>query len=392
MKYNEYQSAMMSHMRNMIADINALDRVITFDYLENCVPPAALQKVERVILTGCGDSYCTAIAAKPAYDGDELYKDKLGTPTDTPRAVEFTRYYNTFRGWSKEEAESTLLGVISISGNPVRNLEALLRCQALGGVTVAFTNNPSGSFAAAAQHVVNLNVPPNEKPVPNVTSYLASVWACMMFGLYIGVVRGQLSREEAEGQRKAAMQYVNAFAGRVQDRIAQKAHDIALAWNGEVDLMDFVADGADYATAFFGSAKMVESFGGLTTIDDTEDWNHINFFNRHPEKTGTFIIANTSSPSFSRAVETVRTMCKLGRKVVVITDTDRPLFAEGATVFALPKAKYAWVNPLMQHMPMSYVAAYLGAQKGARYYRADNPDHNTEVGNMRLVNTEVVIL
>ena len=43
-------------------------------------------------------------------------------------------------------------------------------------------------------------------------------------------------------------------------------------------ILEFIGDGADYATAFFGSAKMVESFGGLTTYDDSEDWNHINFF------------------------------------------------------------------------------------------------------------------
>ena len=393
MNYTEYKSEMMSHLRNIVGDLNKLNATTPFDYLEACVPPEVIKGIDRVVLTGCGDSYCTAIAAKPAFDGDEIYGEKGGTPADSPRAVDFTRYYNTFKTWAPGEAEKTLLGVVSISGNPIRNTEALQRMQTLGGKTVAFTNNPSGIFAASAQHVVNLNVPPFEHPAPNVTSYLASMFVCMMFGLYVGVVKGHITESEATRQRKAAMAYVNAFAGIAQDAIAKQAFEISQQWNeSELSLMDFVADGPDYATAFFGSAKMVESFGGLTTIDDTEDWNHINVFNRTPERIGTFLIANAGAPSFGRSLETARTMALLGRRLVVITDADRSLFPESAAVFSLPKSACAWANPLMQHLPMSYIAAYLGIMTNSTSYRRDSASHNKNSDRDRLTGSQIVIV
>ena len=366
-------SGLLRELRNVVRHVNGFGATQTLDYMSYVYPQEELKKIRRVILTGCGDSYCAGVAAKPVFENTETFKGTgmaPGTPTEAPRNIEFTRYFNTYLGWDPLTVAGYLVAAVSISGNPVRPREALARINEIGGHSLAITNNATGLFAQTAEHVLDLQMAPSEGGVPNVRSYQASVWSLMVFGLYMSACKGQISWEEAEKQRVAALKYVNEFKASVNDEIEAHAFEISKKWEEDgIEQMEFIGDGADYATAFFGSAKMVESFGGLTTYDDSEDWNHINYFKRKPEKIGTFIIANTSSPAFSRELETINVSAEMGRPTVVITDGDASLFPSKADVFTLPKPEYKWVNPLMQHLPMDYVAAFTGLMRGEVPYR-----------------------
>ncbi|MGI5888113.1 MAG: hypothetical protein ACOX6J_01890 [Oscillospiraceae bacterium] len=399
MKHNEMDSGMLRELRNNVRHINSFGATQTFDYMHAAYPEDEIKKIRNVILTGCGDSYCAGIAAKPVFENTETFKGTgmaPGTPTEALRNIEFTRYYNTYLGWDPLTVGSYLVCATSVSGNPVRPREALARINELGGHSAAFTNNPSGIFAQTAEHVIDYQMAPSEKNVPNVRSYQASVWSLMVFGLYMSACKGQISWEEADKQRMAALEYANSFKASVIAEIEEHAFDISRRWEEDgVDLMDFIGEGADYATAFFGSAKMVESFGGLTTNDDAEDWNHINYFNRTPSKVGTFIVANTSSPSFSRDLETINVAVDMGRPVVVITDTDQKLFPDDAEVFSLPKPEYKWANPLMEHLPMDFVAAFTGLlREESPYRRYENATsrQSLDVGAARFTKSELVIV
>ncbi len=399
MTSKDYDSAMLREIRNSVAHLNSFNATQTFDYLASCMPPEEIAKYRRVILTGCGDSYCAGIAAKPVFENVESFKGTgmlPGTPTEALRNIEFTRYYNTYRGWdfNGPNAYRTLVCAVSFSGGPMRPREAMARINAVGGGSVAFTGNNNSNFAKEAKWVVNYNMAPGEPDVPQVRSYQASCFSLMMFGLYMSYCKGQMTRAQADEQRLAAMQYVNSFSGKVLADIEEKAFALAEKWEAiGVDLMDFVAEGADYATSFFGSAKMVESFGGLTTHDDAEDWLHINYFNRTPEKVGTFIIANETSPSFGRDLETIKVMVDVGRPLAIITDAeDISVFPEEATVFQLPKPKYRWANPLMQHIPMDYVAAFVGLMRGEYPYRRNQAPHDRDPHASRFIQSKMVVL
>ncbi|MBR2591502.1 MAG: hypothetical protein IKD62_00860 [Oscillospiraceae bacterium] len=398
MTSKEFDSLLLRELRKNVPNMNGFNTTQTFEYFESVMPPEEVVKFRRVLLTGCGDSYCAGLAAKPVFENIESFKgtgQKPGIPTEAHRNIEFSRYYNTYRGWDYNgpNAYRTLLCAISVSGGPVRPREALLRMKEKGGGAVAFTNNPNSLMAQAADWVVNYNMTPSEGPVPNVRSYQASVFSLMMFALYMSVCKGIMTREEAEKQRTACMAYINAFSGSKMAEIEEKAFQLSQDWEERgIENMDFVADGPDYSTSFFGSAKMVESFGGLTTHDDSEDWLHINFFIRKPEKVGTFIIANESSKAFSRELETIKVMLHIGRPLAIITDAeDLSVFPEGATIFQLPKSKVRWANPLMQHIPMDYVAAFTGLLRKASPYRREDGTH-PDVKPHRFIDSKLVIV
>ena len=137
---------------------------------------------------------------------------------------------------------------------------------------------------------------------------------------------------------------------------------------------------------------MVEAFGGLTTNDDSEGWCHINYFLKDTDHIGTFIIANQDSPAFTRELETIRVMCSVRKHVAVITDAEEALFPEQAAILRVPKAKTVWMHPLMEHIPMDFVAGYIGCWKGMRPFRNSEEPWCKDQDAARFRQSKIVII
>lgn len=397
MTAKEYHNEFLRQIRMAPETVVHMGKQITPEYFDTIFAPGELKKVNRVILTGCGDSYCAALVAKPVFENIQTSSTTgmvPGTRTEAERCIEFTRYYDTYHQFwlSGTNRVNAMVCGVSISGSVKRVEEAMLRCNKYNGISVAFTDNPDSGFSKAAKHSVRLNVPPTSH-APGLTSYIASCYGLTHFGLYFSTQRGQMSKANAAGQSAAMQRYAAQYTPQLMEKLEEQALALSKRWIEQgVDLMDFIGDGADYATAFFGSAKMVESFGGLTTYDDSEDWNHINYFNRTPEKVGTFVVCNEDSPSFHRVIETIRTAVALGRPTAVITNASPAYFPAACEVFQLPKAEYRWCNPLMQHIPMDYVAAFTGLLKDIPDFRPDSPVHQLDTNAARFRQSEIVIV
>lgn len=395
MEYKDYTSSLLEQIRNSVKDINTIAENETFEFFEKCVPFDVVKKAGNVFITGCGDSYCAAIAAKPVFENaDTSTKTGMvpGTPTMAMRNVDFSRYYNTYCGWNPLTLGRNMLCAISISGSPARPNEAALRMNEHGGVTVAFTANPEGKLAKNSKYVIPMTLPDYDL-APNVTSYYSSMFSLMMYGFYMSMAKNQLTKQQAEACRQGLLDYVNSYDEEVMDRLSKQAFDLAKKWEEDgADNMDFVGDGPDYATAFFGSAKMVEAFGGLTTNDDSEGWCHINFFIKDVDHVGTFIVANTDSPAFSRELETIKVACTIRKHVAVITDGDRSLFPENAEVFVVPKARSVWMHPLMEHIPMDFVAGYIGCWHGLNPFRKGEEPQCRDNDAVRFRNSKIEII
>ena len=372
MDHKDYTSPLLEQIRNSVKDIHTIAKNETFEFFEQCVPPEVVKGGGNVFITGCGDSYCAAIATKPIFENaDTSTKTGMvpGTPTRACRNIDFSRYYNTYSGWNPLTLDRNMLCVVSISGSPARPNEAALRINEHGGTSVAFTANTQGKLAGNCKYVVPMTLPDYDL-APNVTSYYSSVFSLMMYGFYMSSVKKQLTAEQAQKCREGLLEYVDSYDEEAMERLSKQAFDLARKWEEDgVDNMDFVGDGPDYATAFFGSAKMVEAFGGLTTNDDSEGWCHINYFIKDTDHIGTFVIANEDSPAFSRQLETIGVMCSIRKHVAVITDADESLFPENAVIIKVPKAKALWMHPLMEHIPMDFVAGYIGCWRGRRPFR-----------------------
>ena len=395
MTHKDYNSVMLDQIRNSVKDINAIAANEPFELFSNCVPEDVVRNTSRVMLTGCGDSYCASIAAKPVFENaDTSTKTGMvpGTPTDALRNIEFSRYYNTYKGWEPTTLTKNLLCSVSISGSPRRPTEAARRMKEIGGTSVAFTTNPNSELAENSSYIIPMYLP-SYGSAPNVTSYYTSMFSLMMFGFYMSRAKGQITMSQAEACRNGLLAYANSYSGSVMSRLSEQALELAEKWEKDgVEVMDFVGDGADYATAFFGSAKMVEAFGGLTTNDDSEGWCHINYFIENVDKVGTFIIADTDSPSFGRELETIRVMCRLRSHVAVITNGDASLFPENAVVFRTPEARSPWMHVFMQHIPMDLVAALIAEMRGTKPFRADSEIHQKDADCVRFRKSQIEII
>lgn len=402
MNHRDLDNALLTQIRNAAGAVLSMSETFTFDYIASKVPAEDMKDIQHVYLTGCGDSYCIGIAAAPCFENEWSHTGGAypALRTDAMRNIEFTRYHNTYSGWNEEDAKHSLVCAVSITGSPARPREALARMNALGGKSVAFTDNENSLFAKEAQYVVRLNVPQDhykpgvtDEECPGMTSYIAGTYAVMMFGLYVNVCKGYLTMEEAMEQRQGAIDYAKMFTAELIDRIEEQVWPAVCRWkeNG-FDQMDFISEGQEFATAFFGSAKMVEAFGAVTTNDDAEDWCHINYFNRHPGRIVTFVVANESSNAFSRDLETIRCIAAIKRPCMVVTDADASNFPEGVEVVTLPKPKFRWANALLQHLPMDFVAAYMGILSKSDPVGIGSPLHEADAECRRFKQSKIVIV
>ncbi len=128
MNHNDYSSALLAQIRNSVRDVNTIAAAETFEFFESCIPVSAVKTFSRVTLTGCGDSYCAGIAAKPVFENAEAFTGTgmvPGTPTEALRNIDCSRYLNTYKGWEPLTLHNNVVCAVSISGAPKRPTEAV---------------------------------------------------------------------------------------------------------------------------------------------------------------------------------------------------------------------------------------------------------------------------
>lgn len=351
--------------------------------LEQVLPMKEIYDAQKIFITGCGDSWLAGVACKAAFESITKVE------TYSPRAIEFSRHLNGKNlGYSPN---TPMVLLISYSGEATRAVECAIRANGRGANTIAITNNPNSRLAKACRHTVCVGLPADGEYFPGGTTYIASMTALLLIAMRIGRARQTISGKEYLDMRQAILDYA-ADMQKLVEAYDDRAFLLAQSWK-ELQAEDFIGDYSDYATAFFGSAKVIETFGGYTTYDDSEDWCHINYFLNQPETIGRVVVANPSTPSFGRIQETLEAIKLLGSPCMVVSEGEAALFPEEFEVFTTPKPRYFWLNPLLQHIPFSLVASYIAAMKKTAPFRNDIPAFQTELGMSRLKSgTEITIL
>ena len=347
---------------------------------------AQYKNVNKIYITGCGDSYCAAVITKP------IFEQLSDLDVDACRCIDFARHYSSEE--LRKNAETTLLIGISCSGNVSRVTETMQRAKALGIRSLAVTFN-AGSPVGKASDVQLCPVFPNDIAVlesPGSLSYNSSLIGITAFAVRLAVSLGKIDEAKAEQIKNSMFEYFDKSQA-VMDEFDEKAFEIAQKW---VDLkaFDFIGDYGDYATAFFGSAKVLEANGGKTTYDDSEDWCHINFFLHEPEKIGRVVIANTDTPSFGRLKETCQTIAAIESPCLVVSDAGKCDFPEGFEVVTFPKPCYFWMHAAMEHLAFDKVIGYIAGLQHADKFRRESPAFSNElVQDMhRIRESEIIVV
>jgi len=342
----------------------------------------------KVILTGCGDSYCAGVAAERAF--------KLlgrGVNAEAMPIAEYTRNYPADAIGT--EPNNPMVYIVSASGGPSRCFEAAKRTNDvnLGGLSVAVTGNAESPLGKECKRTLLVPTPPLEnvfgEAIPGCRSYYSSMFALFSSAIRMGEVKGVYPMSDASDMRKNMVEFPAAVEAEAE-RIDQQMFELAEAWK-DFEAFECFADGSDMATAWFCAAKIAEATGDFATYENVEEFGHINYFAKDPATTPAIFFANYNDPAYVRYKRSIDASVKLGRPTLVITDAPESDFIEGAIVCRIPSPKYYWQMPLAQHVPFDLLAGYLAKLKGVAMFRRDLPEL-FQPGNNKLRNSQIDIV
>lgn len=349
---------------------------LTDEAIAKAIPDEKIKKIKRVIITGNGDSYAACLATKE-FNSRMFHNLEY----QALRCIDVSRHHV----FPTQDPEATLVIVISVSGGGARVTEAMRRAALKGCTTLAVTGNLDSPMAKEAEHILTIRIPAAEafSPAYQARTYVAALCTTLLFGMHAGKLFGSITEEAAELMRREILEYSRAVCcEEVLGRIDQQMYELAQTWQTFIGF-DFVGGGTDFATAYFGTAKFFELCGSLNCLNDSEDWCHIDYFQTDRDKIGTAVAAFGNCASFSRTVETVGSMLKSGRNVLVVSDRSREAFPEGAVVCRLPATPHDSINPIMNFIPFFMLGNYIAINRDYEYFGgmgADNPLFSQEGG------------
>jgi len=311
--------------------------------------PEIVEKIEKVYLVGCGDSYFAALAA-------HLFFERVtGLDVEPVEAMEFSRYAVKYM-----PKNSLVLGV-SNSGRVSRTIEAIIQARRHGAYTVALTGFRDRAAAQEANAALVAALPNVRAALEGIITrlageqqedllerlsepgmmsklsgqlgigaeidfwlfmlgaYLGSLTQLYAASIHFGVTLGKLNEGEAaefkaEILRSAEIIVRTAYGN--LDRVGELAKRFA-----EKDTFAFIGAGPNYATACLSAAKMFEQPHLNGVAQQLEEWAHLGFFFTRPYGPPLFVLAPPGE-SHDRAMELINGIKALGGTVVAVCDKD----------------------------------------------------------------------
>lgn len=304
--------------------------------------------IQKIVLTGCGDSYAAALATKHAFEM------LTHIPTEVVTAIELSRLYS--RDQLGFRPNNPLVIAVSNSGGVTRVGEAIQAARKHGAFALGITGKRDSLLGKSVDKIMDLHIPPFD-PAPGTRSYMVSVMSLLLIAIRIGEVRSCYTMDEAMDMRYDMLEQGKELARLLPD-MTKQVYQIAEQWK-DMEAYDFIGTGFDYATAWLGKAKIYEALGKYAMDNNSEEWLHMNFFMRNVDKIGTIIVANTTNPAMSRNKELIKFAHDLTRPLIVITDGSKEDFGTDTTYIKVPKSKYAINMPLTQYAPICLLAGYI---------------------------------
>ena len=359
-------------MRQQYADLEPKTRTV--------LSTPEIFNIQRIVLTGCGDSYAALLAVKPAFEKYAKIRTEVVPTIDLARDYEKKNL-----GYAPQ---SPLVIAVSNSGQVARVGEAVRRCRKAGAFTLSITGHEESVLGQSAERILKLDIPKFES-APGTRSYMVCVMALYLLAIRIGEVRGRYTMDVASARRKE----IKALADALETALPamdDTAFAVAQQWK-DMDCYDFAGSGFEYACAFFGQAKVFEAIGRPAMYINTEEWLHLNFFVNHPEKIGTMIWAAEDNKADSRTLETIGYAKQLGRPLAIVTDREMPDETQAA-VFVIPKAKNVLAESLYNFVPACLVFGYLMTMLGERSGRGCEGPWSFSKGAACVRQSEIVMV
>src|ERR1700730_11123784 len=246
-------------------------RHVVAGHIDAAIRDPRLQRVQRILLGGSGDSWFAGMSVAPAL------RRWTGLPVEAKTAMELARYESPLL------SSSDLVISVSNSGSSSRARETVLLAKDRGALTLGVTGSLAGALAKQADLIVHRPVA-EDIGLPahygrcflNFAEYLAVLYALYSFGLALGVQRGRIDLKFQAKQLAridTAIEAQAAIAARVEPAMAALAAEL-----GDQDTIWAIGAGPSRGTAQYCAAKFHEQMPINGIGVDLEEWAHLEYF------------------------------------------------------------------------------------------------------------------
>lgn len=360
-------------MRDQYADLEPKARSI--------LTTPEIFNVQKIILTGCGDSYAACMSMK------YIFESMTGIRCEVVTAIELSRFYDKkFLGSSPN---NPLVVAISNSGMVARMGEAIDKVRKHGAFVLGITGNAESVIGQKSDRILKLDIPKFES-APGTRTQMVSLMALLLLAIRIGEVKARFNTDAAKSYRKDILAQADALEV-LLPQMDTGMLSLAREWK-EMPAYDFVGTGFDYATAWFGMAKVFESIGRYAMHINAEEWLHLNFFMREIKSLATVVVCNTTNPALSRCKEMIRYAAELGRPLLIVTDGGIEDFEVEAHYVKTPRTAFPYTMPLTQFVPICLLMGYLQTMLGEKSGRGCEGPWSFSKGAACVRNSEIIVL
>lgn len=301
----------------------------------------AATPVDRIIMTGCGDSIASMIGVRYAFER------LLGIQVEPVQALDFSYYYNSFVNGR------TLVITLSSSGATTRVVEAMLLARLKGAKSLTLSNTAGSPLMNEADRGILIHAERKGWPTQSSTAAMATLLQFVVdFADASGVDQARVRRfQENLDRTPDLMAAALAGANETILKIAQLERDR--------QMYVFAGGGPCYAAAVFGAAKVKECSPDQALATQMEEFHH---YNSLKEGDPLFIIA-PDGYSLPRAFDTAREGKRWGGQVYALVTGENSALDEFSDIVLRLPAVDEEFSALVYSMPVQLFGYHVAMEK-----------------------------
>ncbi|NQT47327.1 MAG: glutamine--fructose-6-phosphate transaminase (isomerizing) [Candidatus Omnitrophica bacterium] len=324
---------------------------------------AELKKFKQIAIVACGTAY------HAGFTGKYILEEKLRVPVWVDTSSEF-RYRGPIVG------KSTLVIVISQSGETADTLAGLREAKARGAKVLAICNVLGSSIAREADGVIYTHAGP-EIAVASTKAYTAQMAILYLLAIYLGKLRNVISSKDAEKlvvQFKETVAAMRLLLGRYKKKrntIATyaKAFRSYYLKHKEKGFFLYLGRNINYPNALEGALKLKEISYISAEGYPAGEMKHgpIALIDENP-----WVVAiATRSRVYEKMVSNIEEIKARGGIVIaIVTDGDKEIERQGVNYVIEVPVVEEFFSPLLVVVPLQLFAYYMAREFG---YDIDQP-------------------
>ena len=305
-----------------------------------------IQNVSRIYIVACGSAYHVGMVGK--YTLEKL----LHIPVEACLASEF-RYSEPLLG------ESTLVIVISQSGETLDSMAALREAKRRGSKVLSIVNVMGSSIARESDYVLYTWAGP-EIAVATTKAYTTQMVLLIMLGVYFARELEQIGQEEYD----AIVQGLSTIPEQIKDVLNEldNYQKIASRYFNHNSVF-YIGRNLDYALGLEGSLKLKEISYIHSESYAAGELKHGTISLIEP---GTLVVAlATYAPLVEKSLSNIVEVKSRGAEVIALT-TDKTvniISSQTSEMFVIPEVQ-AILQPVLGVIPLQLFAYYIALNRG----------------------------